>query len=259
MGLGTYMAFDVQGNVSERKSAGAVLRRFVDREGMLADTSPMYGSAESVLGDLAAEQNLRGRLFLATKVWTTGRAAGIAQMETSLARLRASAVDLMQVHNLQDLDTHLPTLREWKQQGRIRYIGITHYQAGAFAELERLLLTRQFDFVQFNYSIAEREAESRLLQAAQDCAVAVIVNRPFAQGALFSRVRGKPLPAWAADFACRSWGQFFLQYIIAHPAVTCVIPATRNEQHLDDNMTAAAGALPSQSQRQAMADFFDRL
>jgi diketogulonate reductase-like aldo/keto reductase len=230
-----------------------VLRRFVDLGGRVVDSSPMYGAAESVVGDLAADLGVRERLWVATKVWTSGRAAGIAQMERSLQRLRGPRVDLMQVHNLVDWRTHLATLRAWKDAGRVRYIGVTHYTASAYDELERILRAEALDFVQLNYSVVEREAERRLLPLARDRRVAVLVNRPFAEGALFARVRGRPLPAWAADVDCASWAQLFLKWIVAHPAVTCVIPATSRPPHLEDNMQAGAGRLPDAAARDRIA------
>lgn len=252
VGLGTSLTFDVGGSTSERAPLRAVLQKFVELGGSVVDTAPMYGRAEAVLGDLAQELDIRGKLFLATKVWIEGREAGIRQMETSMQRLRTTRLDLMQVHNLVDVDTQLKTLRAWKQQGRIRYLGITHYTAGAYAELERLMKTEELDFVQFNYSLDEREAEQRLLPLAQARGIAVIVNRPFAHAGLFGKVRGAPLPAWAAEFDCTSWAQFFLKYILSHPAVTCVIPATSKVKHLDDNMQAGLGRLPDAKTREKM-------
>ena len=259
VGLGTYQSFDVGGNASERDPLKDVLRQFVQQGGKLVDSSPMYGSSESVVGDLAAELGITGRLFVATKVWTSGREAGIRQMEESMRRMKVSRIDLMQIHNLLDWKTHLGTLQQWKAAGRIRYIGITHYHSGAYAELERLMRTKDFDFVQFNYSIAEREAEERILPLSQDSGIAVIVNRPFAQASLFSRVRGKEVPAWAEEFDCKSWGQFFLKYILGHSAVTCVIPATGKPDHLLDNMKAGTGAMPDAAMRKKMTAFMDSL
>ncbi len=257
VGLGTWQSFDVGGAAPDRAGVRAVLARSAQRGGRVVDSSPMYGRAEGVVGDLAGALGLRPRLFLATKVWTSGRAAGIAQMEESLRRLKADPIDLMQVHNLVDLDTHLATLAEWKAAGRVRYVGITHYHAGAFDALERCLRLQHLDFVQFNYSLAEREAERRLLPAAQERGVAVIVNRPFAGSALIERARGKPLPVWAAEIGCRTWPQLFLKFILGHPAVTCVIPATSNPKHLDDNMDAGDGAMPDASMRRRMVEAFD--
>ena len=259
VGLGTYQSFDVGSGAAERDPVKEVLRLFAQQGGKLVDSSPMYGPSESVVGDLAAELGISGALFMATKVWTSGREAGIRQMEESLRRMKVERMDLMQIHNLLDWKTHLGTLQQWKAAGRIRYIGITHYHSGAYAELERLMKTKDFDFVQFNYSIAEREAEDRILPLAHELGIAVIVNRPFAQASLFSRVKGKDVPAWAAEFDCRSWAQFFLKYILAHPAVTCVIPATGKPQHLVDNMMAGVGCFPDAAMRQRMVKFMDKL
>jgi diketogulonate reductase-like aldo/keto reductase len=259
VGLGTYQSFGVSTNAAEREPLQQVLRLFIDRGGRLVDSSPMYGTSESVVGDLSAALGIASQLFTATKVWTSGREAGIRQMDESFLRMKVTRMDLMQIHNLLDWKTHLPTLKQWKQAGRIRYTGITHYHSGAYSELERLMKMREFDFVQFNYSIAEREAEQRILPLARETGTAVIVNRPFAQASLFSRVRGKPVPEWAAEFDCRSWGQYFLKYILGHPAVTCVIPATAKPEHLLDNMMAGAGRLPDESTRKKMALYIDTL
>ncbi|MBI4611709.1 MAG: aldo/keto reductase [Candidatus Rokubacteria bacterium] len=253
VGLGTWRTFDVDAAPAEREPLREVLRRFAALGGRVVDSSPMYGAAEAVVGDLATDLGLHPSLFLATKVWTTGREAGVAQMERSLQRLRTRRLDLMQVHNLVDWQIHLRTLREWKQAGRIRYLGVTHYTAGAYGELERVMRSEPLDFVQLNYSLGEREAERRLLPLAHDRGIAVLVNRPFAEGGLFGRVRGQPLPPWAADFDCESWAQFFLKWILAHPAVTCVIPATRQPAHLADNMRAGQGATPDAATRERMA------
>jgi diketogulonate reductase-like aldo/keto reductase len=215
----------------------------------------MYGNSESVVGDLATELGIRKQLFLATKVWTRGREAGIQQMEESFRRLKTRRIDLMQVHNLVDWRTHLPTLRRWKEEKRIRYIGVTHYTATAYGELADVLENHDIDFVQLNYSIAEREAERRLLALAMDHQVAVLVNRPFAEGALFRRARGKSLPAWAKQIGCATWSQFFLKFIISHPAVTCAIPATSKLDHLIENMQAGTGPLPDRELRERMARY----
>jgi diketogulonate reductase-like aldo/keto reductase len=252
VGLGTWRTFDVGASGAERAPLKEVLQRFVGLGGRVVDSSPMYGTAESVVGDLAAELAITDKLFLATKVWTSGRDAGIAQMEQSLARLRARRLDLMQVHNLLDWRTHLSALRAWKKDGRIRYLGVTHYTASAYDELERVLRSEPLDFVQVNYSLGEREAERRILPVARERGVAVLVNRPFSEGGLFQRVRGRALPAWAAEFDCESWAQFFLKWILAHPAVTCVIPGTSRPQHVVDNMTAGHGRLPDAATRERM-------
>jgi len=258
IGLGTYQAFDV-GSDGARESLKQVLNELINKHGSVIDSSPMYGRAEAVVGDLTAELNLRPSLFFATKVWTSGRDAGIRQMEESFRLMRTQTMDLMQIHNLVDWRTHTATLKDWKQKGRVRYIGITHYHSGAYDDLERLIKTREYDFVQLNYSIAEREAERSILPLAQEMGVAVIANRPFAQSSLFSRVRGKTVPAWAAEFDCTSWAQFFLKYIVSHPALTCAIPATNKPEHMRDNMGAAYGRLPDQLTRQKMASLVDTL
>ncbi len=259
IGLGTYRTFDVGPTKAEREPIREVLRRFVELGGAVVDSSPMYGRAESVVGELAADLGVGERLFHATKVWTRGKASGIAQMEASFGRMRVARMDLMQVHNLLDLDTHHATLKAWKAEGRIRYIGITHYHAGAHEALEQLVRSADFDFVQVNYSIAEREAENRLLPLAREHGVGVVVNRPFAQAGLFRRVRGAELPSWCEEFDCRSWGQFFLKYIVAHPAVTTVIPATGNPAHVEDNMAAGIGRLPDEATRRRMVDLITTL
>jgi len=258
VGVGTWQTFDVGPKALERAELAEVLRRFTELGGRVVDSSPMYGQAERVVGDLSAELGLREKLFLATKVWTSGREAGIRQMENSIRLMRAGTMDLMQVHNLLDVDTHAKTLRDWKAAGRVRYIGITHYHAGAYADLERLLKTREWDFAQFNYSLAEPEAAARLLPACAELGVAVIVNRPFAEGALFRRVKGRQLPPWAAEIDCASWAQYFLKWILSHPAVTCAIPGTSRVAHLEDNLKAGAGRLPDAATRRRMAEYLDR-
>jgi aryl-alcohol dehydrogenase-like predicted oxidoreductase len=253
IGLGTWQTFDVGNNASARAPLRDVLREFVKRGASVVDSSPMYGRSESVVGDLAAELGLQRKLFLATKVWTSGRDAGIRQMEESFRRLRTERMDLMQIHNLLDWRTHLATLRRWKEQGKVRYIGVTHYTESAYDELAGVLKAEELDFVQLNYSIAERAAERRLLPLAAERRMAVLVNRPFAQADLFSKVRGKPLPGWAAEIGCASWAQFFLKFVISHPAVTCAIPGTSKLQHLVDNLQAAVGPLPDDATRERMA------
>src|SRR3972149_2781565 len=262
VGLGTWQVFDVASQAEELGQARAALSRFVQLGGAVVDSSPMYGTSESVLGDLAAELGVHKRLFLATKVWTSGREAGIRQMERSIARMRVALkgpLDLMQVHNLVDADTQLATLRDWKAAGRVRHVGVTHYHEGAYAELERALRAGGIDFVHPTHPPAARPADRRLLGLAADARIAVIVNRPFAEGALFRRVAGRPLPGWAAEFGCASWAQFFLKWILAHPAVTCAIPGTRNAKHIDDNLGAATGALPDAATRRKMAAHIDGL
>ncbi len=257
IGLGTYRRFDVETDAVP--ALEPVLAAFVALGGELVDSSPMYGRAESVVGELARRLGVRDRLFLATKVWTSGRAEGIRQMETSLSRLGVQRLPLMQVHNLLDWRTQWLTLRDWQAAGRVRYLGVTHYHADAYRELEAVLRAERPDFVQLNYSLGEREAETRLLPLARDLGVAVIANRPFAQGALFERVRGKALPPWAMEFDCTSWAQFFLKFVLAHPAISCVIPATDQLSHLEDNLAAGRGRLPDAAQRARMIDVFARL
>ena len=212
----------------------------------------MYGRAEEVIGDLTSEMKLRDSLFLASKVWTTGKQDGIDSIERTMKLLRTRKLDLMQVHNLVDLETQLATLRAWKEEGRIRYVGITHYVESSFPAVEKILRREKLDFLQINYSIAERGAEERILPLAQEKGVAVLVNRPFARGNLFAHLRTRPLPEWAAEFECKSWAQFLLKWILANTAVTCAIPATSNVRHLEDNMAAGTGRLPDEKMRQRM-------
>jgi diketogulonate reductase-like aldo/keto reductase len=254
IGLGTWRTFDVDLTPDNRRQLGDVLSFFLKLGGRVIDTSPMYGRAEEVIGDLATTLGIQQKLFLATKVWTRGKESGISSMERSMARLQTKRIDLMQVHNLVDVHTHLATLREWKEQGRIRYIGITHYESGAFGEMEKIMRSEKLDFVQINYSLMEREAERRVLPLAQEQGIAVIVNRPFGGGDLFERARSKQLPDWATEFDCRSWAQFFLKWIVAHPAVTCAIPATSKPRHLEDNMQGGIGRLPDTKTRQRMLE-----
>ena len=253
LGLGTSRTFEVGGSPNERAPLREVLERFVQLGGKVIDTSPMYGKAEGVVGDLTNELHLRDQLFLATKVWTTGRQAGIDQMELSLARLRTKTLDLMQVHNLVDLETQLATARAWKEEGRVRYVGVTHYVESALPALAKVLEREKLDFLQINYSIAERAAEERVLPLAREKGVAVLINRPFARGDLFSRLRARPLPEWAAEFDCKSWAQFLLKWILGNEIVTCAIPATSDPRHLEDNMEGGMGRLPDEKMRQRMA------
>ena len=256
IGLGTYDAFDIGNDAQDRDPAKEVLKHFVELGGTIVDSSPMYGRAETAVGDLSTELNVNDKLWIATKIWTSGRESGIKQMNDSLRKMRRDKIELMQVHNLQDANTHLATLRDWKKSGKIKYLGVTHYHAGAYDALERAIKEGEMDFVQLNYSIVEPEAEQRMLKLAADVGTAVIVNRPYANGSVFGAVKGKPLPAWASDIDCTSWGQFFLKYILGHPAVTCVIPATRDPKHLIDNMGAGLGRLPNEAIRKKMADYF---
>ncbi|MGE3272141.1 MAG: aldo/keto reductase, partial [Chloroflexota bacterium] len=213
IGLGTWQTFDVTLGPAVRTQLGEVLRRLVAGDASLVDSSPMYGRAESVVGELTADLNLRSHLFLATKVWTTGRTEGIRQMETSMQRLRTDTIDLMQVHNLVDVQTHLDTLQGWKREGRVRYIGVTHYTASAHAALAQIVRSVPLDFVQVNYSVEEPEAARELLPLAQERGVAVLVNRPFGGGGLLRRLRNRPVPDWAAEIGCESWAQLLLTYV----------------------------------------------
>ncbi|HEY4282146.1 MAG TPA: aldo/keto reductase [Chthoniobacterales bacterium] len=255
IGLGTWQTFDVGSSEADRAPLEQVLSSLVKLGGRVVDSSPMYGRSEEVIGDLATKLHLQEKLFLATKVWTHGQQTGIESMERSFARFKTKRIDLMQVHNLVDVSTHLQTMREWKAQSRIRYIGVTHYNESAYSELEKVLGAEKVDFLQINYSIGEREAEQRILPLAQERQVAVIINRPLGGGDLFQRVRSKPLPEWAAEFDCHSWAQFFLKWIVAHPAVTCAIPATANPDHLRDNAGAGVGRLPDVKIRQRMLEY----
>jgi len=254
IGLGTWKVFDVDLTPENKKQLSDVLSLFVKMGARVVDSSPMYGRSEEVIGALARKLALHEKLFLATKVWIRGKQAGIDSMERSFARLQTKRIDLMQVHNLVDVTTQLATMRDWKTQGRFRYIGVTHYESGAFGEVEKVLRSEKLDFLQINYSIMEREAEEKILPLAQERGVAVVINRPFGGGDLFAHVRAKALPDWAAEFDCRSWAQFFLKWIVAHPAVTCAIPATDNLRHLQDNMGAGRGRLPTAKQRQQMLE-----
>jgi len=259
IGLGTWQTFDVDLTTDNRRQLEEALSLFVKLSGRVIDSSPMYGRAEDVIGELTAALGIRDRLFLATKVWTHGKENGIKSMERSMALLRTKRIDLMQVHNLLDVHTHLATLREWKEQGRIRYLGITHYEAGAFADVEKIMRSEKLDFVQINYSLMEREAEQRILPLAQERGIAVLINRPFGAGDLFGKVRSKPLPGWATEFDCRSWAQFFLKWIVAHPAVTCAIPATDKPGHLTDNMQGGVSRLPDSNMRRRMVELVSSL
>jgi diketogulonate reductase-like aldo/keto reductase len=256
IGLGSAVTFDVRPGSPQLKPLGEVLALFVKHGGKVIDSSPMYGNAESVIGDLAGKSHLRNSLFIATKVWTKGQQEGIAQMERSLERFQTRTIDLMQVHNLADVETQMRSLREWKAKGRIRYTGITYSEDRGFSEVERNMRVQKPDFVQINYSLVDRGAAQRILPLAQELRMAVIVNRPFGGGGVLKALADKPLPAWTAEFDCHSWAQFLLKWIVAHPAVTCVIPATNNPQHLEDNMAAGVGRLPDAKTRERMASLF---
>lgn len=259
VGLGTWQTFDVGRNENARAPLKEVLLTMKKHGGKLIDSSPMYGSSEGVVGDLTSELGLQDRFFYATKVWTSGEQAGIGQMENSMLRMKRTAMDLMQIHNLVDWKTHLKTLRAWKEKGKINYWGITHYTNSSHSELERIIKAQKPDFVQFNYSINQRNAEKRLLSAAADHGTAVIINRPYDGGSLFRKTRGKSLPDWCKEADINSWGQFFLKYILANTAVNCVIPGTSKPHHAADNMGAGFGKLPDKALRQKMLKFLEEI
>ena len=260
VGLGTWQVFDVAAGGAEFGEARATLQAFVAGGGKVVDSSPMYGRSENVLGELMQAGKARSKLFVATKVWTHGKNEGIAQMRDSMKKLKVEKIDLMQVHNLTDTAVHLDTLAGWKKDGLVRLLGITHYHAGAHRDLEAALRKHRVDVVQVNYSMAEPEADRGLLDLCAELGAAVIVNRPFAEGALFQRVRGKAVPEWAKDeLGAESWAQYFLKWILGHPAVTVVIPGTRNPKHVMANLAAARGRLPHVAQRERMAASFTSL
>ncbi len=259
VGVGTWQTFDVGNSSTAREPLKQVLKILVEKGGSVIDSSPMYGSSEQVVGDLTNELGVHDSIFYATKVWTSGKESGIRQMQSSMQKMRANPMDLMQVHNLQDWKTHLKTLYDWKEKGVVRYIGITHYVDGAHSDMERIIKSENIDFIQMNYSIMDRNAEKSLLPTALDNGVAVLTNRPYFGGSLFGKTRGKELPGWAVDFDCKSWGQFFLKYLLSNPAVTCVIPGTSKPHHMEDNMGAGLGRLPDDAERQKMRDFLKNL
>ncbi|HEX9534873.1 MAG TPA: aldo/keto reductase [Stellaceae bacterium] len=260
IGLGTWRAFDVGSDETGGRPLRQVLQRLLDDGGRIIDTSPMYGRAEAVTGDLLADSGARSRSFLATKVWTSGRERGIEQMRRSAQLLRTEIIDLMQIHNLVDWRTHLATLRRMKEEGRVRYIGITHYTTGALPELARILRTEPgIDFVQLGYSVAARAAETELLPIAAERGVAVIANQPLERGDLLRRIRRHALPDWAREFDCANWAELFLKYVLGEPPVTCVIPATGNPDHMKDNLAAGFGSLPDARQRRQIRQLWDVL
>lgn len=247
IGCGTYVGFDVAPGSAEYQRLPGVLQALFGAGGAVIDSSPMYGRAETVTGELLAAAGSHGKAFLATKVWTRGRAEGIRQMEESLRRLRVERLDLMQIHNLVDWQTHLATLRDWKADGRVRYLGVTHYTASAYDALEAVMRAEALDFVQINYSADEREAERRILPLAAERGMAVIINRPFGGGGLLRRLRDRPLPAWAAEIGATSWAQVLLKFVLSHPAVSCAIPGTSRPEHMADNALAGTGTIPERS------------
>ncbi|HEX5076185.1 MAG TPA: aldo/keto reductase [Gemmatimonadaceae bacterium] len=253
MGMGTWRVFDVGHGPSARAPLDRCVAAFESLGGRVIDTSPMYGWAEEVAGEILTSLGLHDRMFIATKVWTQGRERGIEQMRESMRKLGVDRVDLMQVHNLVDASTHLDTLRRWKAEGLVRYIGVTHYSDRAHADVARVLRETPLDFVQINYSVAERAAEQSILPLAAERGVAVIANRPLAAGAALGPLRERPVPEWAAELGCTTWSQLLLKFVVSHPAVTCAIPATSNPDHLLDNMRAASGPMPDASLRERIA------
>ena len=259
IGMGTSRTFDTPGNAEDLANISAVMAAFFNGGGTVIDSSPMYGEAESRVGDVLRAMPERPKLFAATKVWTTGRQQGIAQMEESARRMQVERFDLIAVHNLQDWQTHLDTLKNWKTEGRVRYIGITTSHGREHEALLQIMRSEPLDFVQFSYNIEDRAAESELLPTAVERGIATMINRPFQLGALFSRSRGAQLPPLAAELDCSSWGQFYLKFILGHPAVTCIIPATAKVHHMADNMRAGLGRVPNEQQRAAMLNIFENL
>jgi diketogulonate reductase-like aldo/keto reductase len=257
IGMGTWNTFDVGGGAQEREPLQRVLDVFYASGARLIDSSPMYGNAERVTGDLVEQLGKQSSTFLATKVWTSGRDKGLAQIERSMRLLKTARLDLLQIHNLLDWRTHAATLQQLKGDGKIRFTGVTHYTVGAHDEIEGVLRESPFDFAQFNYSIGTRAAERRLLPYCQEHGIGVLINRPFEEGALFTRVRGRKLPGYAKELGCTSWAQLFLKYIVSHPAVTCVIPATSRAEHMQDNLQAGFGPVPDAAMRERMTRDFD--
>lgn len=253
VGCGTWRTFDVGDNLQAQAALADVLRILFDNGGSVIDSSPMYGSSEAVAGAVLTRIGGHDRAFVATKVWTEGREAGIAQMEESMRRLQQPRIDLMQVHNLLDWRTQLATLREWKAQGRIRYLGITHYTSGAFADVEAVMRSETLDFVQINYAADDRAAEERLLPLAKERGIGVIVNQPFGGGGLLGKLKGQPVPEWSKEIGCTTWAQLLLKFVLAHPAVTCVIPGTGRPEYMRDNVRAGFGSYPDQLMRQRIA------
>ncbi|TAL34494.1 MAG: aldo/keto reductase [Spirochaetes bacterium] len=259
IGMGTSRTFDAGTNRAALDELAGVVRAFFDGGGTVIDSSPMYGTSEAVVGKLLEETGTKKSVFAATKVWIDGRDAGIGQMRRSMELIGVSVMDLMQIHNLRDWQAHLPVLRDWKRQGTIRYIGITTSHGRSHDELEKIMRSEQLDFVQFSYSIEERAAEERLLPLAADRGIAVLINRPFQRGDMFRKVKGTPLPGWSAEFDCASWGQFFLKFVVSHPAVTCAIPASSSARHMGDNMGAGFGRMPDAAMRARMLKFYEAL
>lgn len=258
IGMGSWLTFDVGDDAFARGQRRKILQVFFEQGGTVIDSSPMYGSSEEVIGDLLPRLNGRPKFFSASKVWTVGRQTGIKQMESSQRLWGIAGFDLLQIHNMLDWETHVRTLKAWKDEGRVRYIGITTSHGRRHEALETALRQERFDFVQFTYNILNRETEQRLLPLAAERGCAVIINRPFDGGSLFHQVRGRALPAWVAEFDCQNWAQYFLKFVISHPAVTCAIPATSQAAHMMENMGANFGVLPDQKVRRKMIEYFSK-
>ncbi len=256
VGLGTWQQFDVGKSASDRDPLFQVLQTMYKKGGKVIDSSPMYGRAEKVVGELTQRSGYPDHYFYATKVWTRGKQSGIEQITQSFSRMNREVIDLMQIHNLVDWKVHLDTLLNWKEDGKIRYIGVTHYTNSSHRQLQEIVRSQPIDFVQFNYSIRDRNAEKFLLEACQDSGVAVIINSPYEGGSLFGHVKDKPLPQWSKEYGINSWGQYFLKFILGHPAVTCVIPGTSNPRHALDNLGAGFGLLPDRDEREKMVNYF---
>ena len=260
VGIGTNR-YGVGESEDERAPLRDTMARFVELGGRVMDTAYIYGASEEVIGDLTADLGIRDQLFISTKTDIRGQLQGEEGLRSAFGRLRTEVIDTMLVHNLVNAATELPVLREWKAAGRIRYIGASISTLDQFEEMEQFIRNEDVDIVQFNYSLGDRTAAERLLPAAQERGLAVMINIPFAGGrnSLFSAVEGQELPDWAAEFDCASWGQFFLKYIISHPTVTVAIPGTRQVRHVNDNFGAAFGRLPSPELRRRQETFFDSI
>ncbi len=258
VGVGTWQSFDVSSSQAERNPLKEVLKILIESGGSVIDSSPMYGRSEKVVGELTAELEIKNKIFEATKVWTTGKEEGIDQMHTSMNLMGAMPMDLMQIHNLVDWKTHIKTLKKWKEEGKIRNIGITHYHKGGYAEMEKIMKTEKIDFIQINYNLAVRDAAERILPLAKDKGIAVIINRPYEGGSLFKKVKGKAIPTWAKEFEAESWGQVFLKFILAHSAVNCVIPGTSIAKHMKDNVQAGFGKYPNQELQKRLINLIEK-
>ncbi len=259
IGLGTWQTFDVSVGSGERDQLKQVLKELKKYGGSVVDSSPMYGRSENVVGNLSTELGIVDQLFMATKVWINGKESGINQMNRSMKLMGKRPIDLMQIHNLLDWETHIKTLKDWKAKGKIRYIGITHYVNSVYRNMEHIMRNEPLDFIQLNYSIDSREAEKRILPLAKDLGISVLINRPYGGGSLFRKVKGKELPGWAGEIQIESWGQFFLKYLLSNESVTCVIPGTSKPHHMIDNLKAGLGRLPTELEKTKMLNYLNKL